>query len=257
MTDFVKMHGCGNDFILLDGRKDDFSYLLADSGRLATLCDRRFGIGCDQFIVIGQGQSGADADMIIRNSDGSIAGMCGNAARCVASILMRESGQGSVTLSVGDRLLKANRTGDLVTIDMGLALSEGKADVGIEGLPIATTVDMGNPHTVFAVQNADDVDLAHIGPMIETHRLFPNKTNVEFISTLSNGIRMRVWERGAGITLACGSGACASALAAHRLGLAPSRMDVVMDGGTLILEIASDGRILMTGPVTHVYRGTF
>jgi len=253
---FRKMHGCGNDFVILDARTDDVGGILADSGKIAAICDRRFGVGCDQLIVI-QPHADADAEMLIRNADGSVAGMCGNASRCVADILMNESGQSQIKLVVGSKTLLCHRENGMVVVDMGPPLANGVADVEMDNVPEAVTVDMGNPHAVFVVNNADAVDLAGVGPRIERHSLFPHKTNVEFISSTPSGIRMRVWERGAGVTLACGSGACASAWVAWKLGLAPRSMDVAMDGGTLRMTIReSDGHILMSGPASAVFSGT-
>lgn len=255
MIDFLKMHGCGNDFIVIDGRKHDVTALLADRNAVETLCDRRFGVGCDQLIVIAESRK-ADAEMLIRNADGSEAGMCGNAARCVADILLNETGKPKITLSVGSRLLEGWRTDD-VTIDMGAPASLGKAKL-LPGLLDAITVDMGNPHAVFVVDDAEAIALETIGPKIENHPLFPNRTNVEFISKAADGtIRMRVWERGSGVTLACGSGACASMVAAASCGLTPRRARIRMDGGTLSLEWREgDGHVLMAGPVTYVFKGT-
>lgn len=255
MTEFLKMHGCGNDFIVMDGRKADLSGLLADKSTLSRLCDRRFGVGCDQFIVIGNSQT-ADAEMLIRNADGSMAGMCGNAARCVADIILKESGKPEITLSVGPRTLKCWRDGDVV-VDMGAPASIGEAVV-LPDLPKAITVDMGNPHAVFLVDNAEAVALEQLGPTVEKDALFPNRTNVEFVSREGAGLRMRVWERGSGITLACGSGACASVVAAVTKGISPRKTAIRMDGGTLHMEWReSDGHVLMAGPVTYVFKGTY
>lgn len=258
MTDFLKMHGCGNDFIVIDGRNQDLRALLSNKSMISVLCDRRLGVGCDQLIVIGKTPK-ADAEMIIRNADGSAAGMCGNAARCIADIIMKETGQKTVTLLVVDRILECSAApNDQITVDMGAPAKTGTADLRIEGLPQAVTVDVGNPHAVFFVDEADMVAVEAIGPRIEHHRLFPNRTNVEFVSKRVDGLRMRVWERGAGVTLACGSGACATAYAAFAQGHAPRKTRIHMDGGTLILEIREgDDHILMTGPVTYVFKGSF
>lgn len=249
------MHGCGNDFIIIDGRKTDVSGLLADTKRIATLSDRRFGIGCDQFIVIAKSDK-ADVEMVIRNSDGSVAGMCGNAARCVASLILDETGKGRITLSVGPRTLDCWRDGQVV-VDMGAPANIGTAS-GFDGLPEALTVDMGNPHAVFVVDNADKIPLEIQGPRIENDPQFPDRTNVEFVSREGDGhLRMRVWERGAGITLACGSGACATIVAAVQAGISPRKAKIRMDGGSLELEWReSDGHVLMAGPVTHVFTGS-
>lgn len=256
MTRFLKMHGCGNDFVVLDARKHDFQGFLADVGAVSRVADRRFGVGCDQLIAIAP-HAHADAEMLIRNADGTVAGMCGNAARCVADILLRETGKAKVVLQVGARALECWR-GDtaFVTVDMGEPKGLGNLAV-LPELPEAVTVDMGNPHAVFFVPDADAVELEGLGPRVETHALFPNRTNVEFASVTGQGIRMRVWERGAGITLACGSGACATAVAAVSRKLVGRKTDIRMDGGTLNLEWReSDGHVLMSGPVTYVFEGS-
>ena len=255
MTEFLKMHGCGNDFIVMDGRENDLSGLLADKTTVSRLCDRRFGVGCDQFIVISKSHS-ADAEMAIRNADGSIAGMCGNAARCVADILLKETGKPEITIAVGSRTLTGWRDGE-VTVDMGPPAAVGEVAV-LSELPKAITVDMGNPHAVFLVEDADAVLLEKIGPTIENDAQFPNRTNVEFVSREGAGLRMRVWERGSGITLACGSGACASIVAAVTKGISPRKASIRMDGGTLQMEWReSDGHVLMAGPVTYVFKGRY
>lgn len=259
MIEFTKMHGCGNDFIVIDARNQDVSDFLNDVGGVSEACDRRFGIGCDQLIVL-QKADKADIEMIIRNADGSPAGMCGNAARCVAAEVIRETGKKNIDIKVGDRILNATHNGsNLITVDMGKPEFMGLADLKVAHLPQAFTVDVGNPHAVFIVPNADEVDIVEFGPMVEKHPHFPNRTNVEFVSRESDDVlRMRVWERGAGVTLACGSGACATAYAAFEQGIAPRKTRIRMDGGTLSMEIRQgDGHILMSGPVARVFKGTF
>jgi diaminopimelate epimerase len=256
MTDFIKMHGCGNDFIVIDARSQDIAALLSYTKAIQTLCDRRFGVGCDQLIIIAPSDM-ADAEMLIRNADGSESGMCGNAARCVADILLKETQKPKITLKVGARILEGWMDAGQVTIDMGPPLGLSEIEV-VEDLPKAITVDMGNPHAVFVVDDAEKVNLEDVGPKVEHHALFPNRTNVEFISKESGGIRMRVWERGAGVTLACGSGACASMVAAVTKGIAPRRANIRMDGGILGMEWReSDSHVLMSGPVTYVFKGRF
>jgi diaminopimelate epimerase len=258
MIEFTKMHGCGNDFIIIDARNQDVSGFLADTGAISEVCDRHFGVGCDQLIVL-ENSSKADVEMVIRNADSSPAGMCGNAARCVGALLMKEKNQDNIMISVGDRILSCFANGNLITVDMGKPASSGTVDVKIDKLPTATTVDVGNPHAVFFVANADKIDLASIGPQIENHKLFPDRTNVEFVSKEGEDVlRMRVWERGAGVTLACGSGACATAYAAFTQGISPRKTRIRMDGGTLSMEIREgDGHILMSGPVASVFKGNF
>lgn len=282
---FLKMHGLGNDFVVIDARRTPLTLQPAQRRLIA---DRRRGIGCDQLILIepaeGRGgeDGGATAFMRIYNPDGSESGACGNATRCVASLLMAESGRDGVVIRTAAGLLDCGTApGGLVTVDMGPARLDwreiplagpadtlrldlavggavgGAAGGGTRALEGPCAVGMGNPHAVFFVEDAEAVPLAELGPLVEHHPLFPERTNVEVAQILSPGeIRLRVWERGAGITQACGSGACATAVAAARLGLAGRRSIVRLDGGTLALEWREDGHVMMTGPVATSFSGT-
>jgi diaminopimelate epimerase len=268
MTAFLKMHGLGNDFAVFDAREQGLA-LDADTAR--AIADRRHGVGCDQVIVIAPAANGADAAMRIYNSDGSEVESCGNAARCVAQLLMKETGGGTIRLeTIGGPLVCSQGADGLVTVDMGpprfdwkdiplaSAVDTNRFSVAVDGVSVeASAVSVGNPHCVIFVGDADDAPVAEVGPLIERHPLFPERTNVEFATVQSRGrIRMRVWERGAGITQACGTGACATAVAAARRGLAERKTDLVLDGGTLVIEWReSDGHILMTGPATLAWRG--
>jgi diaminopimelate epimerase len=267
MTAFLKMHGLGNDFAVFDARNGT----LALNERCAkAVADRRFGIGCDQVIVIGKGANGADATMRILNADGGEVEACGNATRCVAKLLMEERDVASVKIDTPGGLLVCRDAGDgLVTVDMGkpefdwkkIPLSRDvtteKFSFDLDGKTVeASAVATGNPHCVLFVSDAEDVPVETIGPKIENHTLFPARVNVEFVTVRSrNDLRMRVWERGVGVTSACGTGACASAVAAMRRGLADRKVDVALDGGTLTIEWTADDHILMTGPATLAYRG--
>jgi diaminopimelate epimerase len=268
MTAFLKMHGLGNDFVVFDARG---SHIALDRQSARALADRRFGVGCDQVIVIGAGQGGIDAVMRIYNADGGEVESCGNATRCVARLLMEEKDCDRVVIDTpGGELICTDAGGGNVTVDMGAAR------LGWNEIPLARAVDtsnfalelggetfqaaavnVGNPHCVLFEGNADTAPVAQIGPGIETHALFPARTNVEFVTVKDRAhLRMRVWERGAGITSACGTGACASAVAAHRRGLADRKVEVMLDGGPLIIEWReSDGHVLMTGPATLAFRG--
>ena len=268
MTPFLKMHGLGNDFVVFDARKQDVAL---DAGTARAVADRRRGIGCDQVIVIRPGTGGADAVMQVRNGDGSEVEQCGNATRCVARLLMQESGRSAVRIdTLGGPLLCSDAGGGDVTVDWGeakLAWDEvpmaRAADTNLFKLNVdgadheASAVSVGNPHVVLFVDDAERAPVAELGPRIETHPMFPARTNVEFVSVGADGrLRMRVWERGVGITEACGSGACAVAVAAHRRGLAGRKVDIVLDGGTLHLELReSDEHILMTGPSALSFAG--
>lgn len=269
MTAFLKMHGLGNDFAVFDARNGD---ICLDPGLARAIADRKTGVGCDQVIVIGRPRaSGADAEMRIFNADGGEVESCGNAARCVAQLLLNEKDATSVRIATVGGLLVCGEAGaGLVTVDMGPpaldwdeiplahpADTNGFA-LNVDGREhFASAVSVGNPHCVLFVDDAEAAPVAALGARIERHPMFPARVNVEFVQALSRTkLRMRVWERGAGITRACGTGACAAAVAAHRRDLCERKVDVVLDGGTLTIEWrAADNHILMTGPTTLVYRG--
>ncbi len=265
--DFLKMHGLGNDFVVIDARREPYAPTEAE---VRAIADRKTGVGCDQFIVLEPaGHPEAAAFMRIRNADGSEVGACGNASRCVGWLLLEETGGERIVFQTAAGLLEASRAdGGLITVDMGptnlewtaipLAQPLDTLHLPIEqgGVSDPVAVNMGNPHCVFFVDDAEAVPLAEIGPGLEHHPLFPERTNVEFASVESpTRIRMRVWERGAGITQACGTGACATAVAAARRGLTERKADVVLDGGTLTIEWREDGRVLMTGPIAVSFTG--
>ncbi len=257
MTAFLKMHGLGNDFVVFDARRNG---LALDAASAKALADRRFGIGCDQVIVISAGRGGADAQMRIYNSDGGEVESCGNATRCVARLLMEEKDSDRVVIDTPGGLLACEDAGHgEVTVDMGAPRFDWRdvplaqeADTNrfvVDGLE-AAAVNVGNPHVVLF-----EGDVAVLGPKLETHAMFPARTNVEVVTVRDRGhIRMKVWERGVGITSACGTGACASAVAAHRRGLIDDKVEVELDGGRLTIELR-DGRMLMTGPATLAFRG--
>jgi diaminopimelate epimerase len=267
MTPFLKMHGLGNDFAVFDARKQA---LALDAGPARAIADRRRGVGCDQIIVIERADD-ADAFMRIRNADGAEVETCGNAARCVARLLMDETGRDSVRLTtLAGPLVCSDAGGGLVTVDMGIPnfawdqvpvaqpTDTNRFTLDIDGTPVtAAAVSIGNPHCVVFVDDAESEPLAVLGPRIETHPMFPRRTNVEFVSVRDRGhLRMRVWERGAGITQACGSGACAVVAAAHRRGMIDRKAEVQLDGGILAIELReSDEHVLMTGSAALAYRG--
>lgn len=253
---FLKMHGLGNDFVIIDARK---AAVALDSGRIRCIAARRAGVGCDQLIVVEPARNDADGFMRIYNPDGSEAGACGNATRCVASEIMKEKGGNLATLETIAGTLKVteNNKGQY-TVDMGAPhVSPRDLDFNAGPLSAPVAVDMGNPHVVFFVPDVQAVDLAKWGPVIENDPLFPERTNVEIAQVTGvSELRMRVWERGAGITMACGSGACATLVAAVHRGLSGRKASVVMDGGALEIEWRqSDGHVLMTGPVAISFRG--
>ncbi len=258
---FMKMHGLGNDFVIIDsrGRAPVTTPALARA-----MGDRHRGVGFDQLAEIRDGED-SDISLDFWNADGTRAGACGNATRCVASHVMDETGASRLTIRTARGLLEARRTeGGMVSVNMGppqrawrdipLAREVDTLHLPIEGDPVA--VGMGNPHCVFFVEDAEAVDVAGRGAEIEHHPLFPEATNVEFAEVRApDEIRMRVWERGTGITLACGSGACATAVAAHLRGLAGRHLRMQLDGGWLELDWREDG-VWMTGPVAHVFDAT-
>lgn len=263
MRPFLKMHGLGNDFIIFDARREDLA--LADED-VRALSDRRRGIGCDQLIIL-RGSDKADIFMEIRNADGSRVGACGNATRCVGQIMLDETAKNKVAIETDAGLLSATRTESGISVNMGpartvwneipLARETDTLNVDFAMGPLfsPTCVNMGNPHAVFFVDNAEAIDLAYWGPQVEKNPLFPERVNAS-VGTVKDGtIRLRVWERGAGITDACGTAACASVVAASRLGLVDRKATVVLDGGPLEIEWLSDGTVQMTGSATLSYRG--
>ncbi len=259
---FVKMHGAGNDFVIIDERA---ASLDLSPGQVRQLADRHTGIGCDQFITLHAPPPRTDADLVmrIRNPDGSEAGACGNATRCVAELLFEQDGRPYhvIRTSAGD--LTAERLGDgRIRVDMGmawlgwddipLAHETDTLHLPLQGDPVACS--MGNPHLTFFVGNPDLVE--QHGRRWERHDLFPEGVNVGYAKVLEpDRMRLRVWERGAGLTLACGSGACAAVVNAHRRGLTGRRVEVTMDGGVLDIEYTPSGHVLMTGPVATSFRG--
>jgi diaminopimelate epimerase len=257
---FMKMHGAGNDFVVIDSRGRE---AVMTAGLARALGDRNRGVGFDQLAEI-TSTTDADFGLVFWNSDGSQAGACGNATRCVSDYVMRGQGADKVSLVTARGSLRAERAADgRVWVNMGapqldwasipLAREVDHLHLPLPGDPVA--VGMGNPHCVHFVQDAEAVDLATLGPRIEHDPLFPHRTNVEFASLISPcRMRMRVWERGTGITLACGSGACATAVAAHLRGMIGPRVALEVDGGVLEVDWRDDG-VWLTGPVAQVFDG--
>ena len=258
---FLKMHGLGNDFVIIDARATEI-LITAETAR--AIGHRNFGVGCDQLAVLTT-SSDADVDVAFWNSDGSMAGACGNASRCIGRLIMEESGKGIVSLRTNRGILPVQDVdGNFLSVNMGqpqLSWSDVPLakDVDLTMLPIDGTpgvVGIGNPHCVFVVDDFESMDLPKLGAFYEHHALFPERTNVEFIKILdSQNIRMRVWERGGMITLACGSGACAAVVVAHRKGLTEREVTVHLDGGPLMISWRDDG-VWMTGTTQLVFSGT-
>jgi len=269
---FLKMHGCGNDFVVFDDRAGALGFTPA---RAAALADRRTGIGCDQFIVMEQAppDSNADVFMRIRNPDGTEAGACGNATRCVARLLAEQSGRPRQII----RTIAGNLPADMlpdgrVTVDMGPARLDWRdiplarpmdtlhLDLSLGPVSDPAAASMGNPHATFFVPDVAALPIDQLGPRLEHDPLFPQHANIGFAQVLApDRIRLRVWERGAGLTLACGSGACAALVNAHRRGLTGRSATVLVDGGELQIAWRDDGPtgngVLMTGPVATAFAG--
>ena len=269
---FLKMNGLGNDFVVVEARSAPF-HPGPDAAR--AIADRATGIGCDQIIAI-EPSTRADAFMRIWNADGSEVDACGNATRCVGWLLLEASGRDSAVIETAAGLLGIARGGDKrITVDMGkpgldwaaIPLAEDMDTRGIElqvgpiDDPVLHTpgcVSMGNPHVVFFVPDAATAPVREVGPMIEHHHLFPERTNVEFAQVKApDRIRLRVWERGVGETQACGTGACATLVAAARRGLTNRKATLEMNGGELIIDWReADDHVLMTGPIELEFTGT-
>ncbi|MCF6216104.1 MAG: diaminopimelate epimerase [Emcibacter sp.] len=261
---FRKMHGLGNDFVIFDGRADQLD-LTADQAR--HIAGRNRGIGCDQVITI-LPSAKADAFMRIQNADGSEVNACGNAARCVGDILLAEGDVQKVTIETGAGILTTVQDGDLITVDMGkprrawheIPLSQNmntdNLDLTVGPLSNPVAVNMGNPHVIFFVNDVNAIALHDLGPEIENYEIFPERANVSIVEDRGDGhLRHRVWERGAGITSACGSAACAVIVAASLRNIVARKATIEMDGGLLYMTWDNDGHVQMSGGVTYVYDG--
>jgi diaminopimelate epimerase len=265
---FIKMHGLGNDFVVLDARDDALA--LNDEATRAS-ADRHTGVGCDQLIIL-ENATGSDAvvRMRIRNADGGEVDACGNAARCIADLVMRETGRHEVSIETAAGLLHAHAAGARrVAVDMGAPRLHWReiplardcdtlhAPLSVGPLSDPVCTSMGNPHATFFVPDAEAIDLATLGPALEHDPLFPERANIGIVQILSpTRLRFRVWERGAGITIACGTGACAALVAARRRGLSEAKAEIIADGGSLDIHWRDDGHVLMTGAVAVSFRGT-
>ncbi len=279
--DFIKMHGLGNDFILIDCiQQVNIINNLDFKAVSKQLCHRRFGIGADQVLLLCPSDT-ADFQMKIHNADGSEVEMCGNGIRCLAKYIWDRNLSEKRILDIETLagIVKPEKAGDLVKVDMGEPIFEPeRIPVNIKNLPSTTLkngkvivdyrldiedrpfkitcVSMGNPHAVIFVDDVTNFPVTYYGPMVETHSLFPKKVNVEFIEVLSSDtIKMRVWERGSGETMACGTGASAAAVASNIKGLTDKKVTVQLLGGDLIVDWAADNHVYMTGPAVEVYQG--
>jgi diaminopimelate epimerase len=259
---FVKMHGLGNDFVVLDGRVESVPAMGA--ALAAALADRHTGIGCDQLIVL-EPSTAADFRMRIFNSDGSEVEACGNATRAVGllhgaaariettgGLVTASPAEGGISVEMGQPRFDWDR------IPLAYAMDTRAMPVGWEALETPIGVNVGNPHVIFFVPDAGAIDLARLGPLIETDPLFPERINVNVATvTARNAITLRVWERGAGLTRACGTGACATAVGAMKRGLVDRSVTVTLPGGPLRIDWREDGEIVMTGAAAESFRGSF
>jgi diaminopimelate epimerase len=257
---FAKMHGLGNDFVVIDARETG---AVVTAALARALADRHRGVGFDQLALV---ETGTDADLRLTfwNADGSLSSTCGNATRCIAAQELARTGKAAITLRTESGLLQARDAGGgLTSVNMGhpvldwqgvpLAHDVDLLHLPIEGDPVAT--GMGNPHCSFFVKDAEAVDLPAMGARMEHHPLFPERTNVQFAHVIGpDHLRMRVWERGVGVTLASGSSSCAVAVAAARRGLTGRKVRITLDGGDIRIDWQDDG-VWMTGPTAVVFRG--
>jgi len=264
---FIKMNGIGNDFVVVDCRAGPITF---SKEIVETIANRHTGIGCDQLILIENAQH-ADAFMRIYNADGSEVNACGNAARCVASILLKQKSTNKVSLETNERIIEAFNCGNgHITVDMGVPLIKWQEipllkkqdtlhlSLSCDMLSDAVAVNMGNPHCIFFVEDENSVELSIIGPKLESHPIFPEKANIGIAKILSNqSLRLKVWERGVGITAACGTAACAAAIAAVRRGLMDRKIEVQLPGGTVYIEWQENNHVMLTGPVATNFNGVF
>ena len=257
LTQFHKMHGLGNDFVVIDARGGPVELT---PSIVRALCDRREGIGCDQLIRIAPSDMAA-VRMDIWNADGEPASACGNATRCVMALTAAPSVEtvGGLLKGGGDydkvRVELPPPVFDYDRIPIADPMDTAPTPLGWDSLTAPDAVNVGNPHLVFFVDDVDAVPLAELGPTIETDPIFPDRINVNVAEVTENGVKLRTWERGAGLTRACGTGACATAVAAIRRRLAVSPVEVEMAGGTLTISWAPGDPIIMEGPATHVFSG--
>ncbi len=265
---FLKMHGLGNDFVIIDGRENGF---IPDQNFCLSVADRHRGVGFDQLIILSPPKT-PDTDLFIHffNADGSSAGACGNGTRCVARLLFEETGkkEGVVETAAGLLPIWQEEEGQYAVdfgqprlawdqIPLTCEMDTTCVNLDVEGLPEACCVNMGNPHAVFFVEDLDQIDVNHYGALVEKHPAFPDRTNVEFAQILApNLIKMRVFERGAGITQACGSGACATLVAATLHKKSEQTARIQLDGGDLLITWReTDKHVILRGPACLSYQG--
>lgn len=268
MKNFEKWQGCGNDFVIIDSR---INGEIDSAEKISSICNRHFGIGADGVIYV-LNSNVAEVRMRIFNADGSEAEMCGNGIRCFTKFLLDGTRKDNLTVETGAGILKMNLRGELVTVDMGEPILDaekipvagyGNNHVVGESIEVdgkifkMTCVSMGNPHCIIFVDDLSKINLSEIGPKFERHEKFPKHVNAEFVQVIGeNKLRMRVWERGSGITLACGTGACAVAVAANLNNLSSKSSEIILDGGKLQIDWREDNHIFMTGAAEKVFVGS-
>ncbi|MDC3131962.1 diaminopimelate epimerase [Pelagibacteraceae bacterium] len=263
--EFIKMHGLGNDFVIIDKRSKDITI---NEDLIKKLSNRKTGAGCDQLITIKESNNDVDAEIEIFNPSGDRAEACGNGTRCIARILFDENKNKDLLKIQSDAgILEAKKEGDNISVNMGeistvwdrIPLSSQmdtmEIPIFIKGYSNGVAVNVGNPHIVFFGESISETNLDEIGPSIENHKFFPMKTNVELVEIInSTSLKMRVWERGVGITLACGSGACASVYAAWKKNLTDNKVEVILEKGSLYINV-DNNKAIMTGPTEISYYG--
>ncbi len=264
---FIKMHGLGNDFVVIDSTKNQYTL---NKSSIQLISDRRFGVGCDQVIEM-KPSAKEDIYMKIYNSDGTEAEACGNAARCVAGLLFASNQKKEVSIETVAGVLKAESEEDgLIKVDMGkpsffwkdIPLSSDISHISFEELSLINglAVNMGNPHIVFFVKDINEVDINKVGPLVENSSYFPEKVNVELCQIINKSkVKVTVWERGAGKTLACGTGACAALVAAYKNNLTNPTAEIVLNGGSLNItwNVNSNEHVIMSGPIAVSFLGDF
>lgn len=252
---FTKMHGLGNDFVIFDARQENIQL---SPKLIQKVSDRRFGIGCDQVLLMkAPGNAPADLALEIFNADGSPAGACGNGTRCIAWLNSDSSSKATVKIATSDRIVNAQiQSIEAISVDMGKASCQD-VDLNIPGIESAFAVNVGNPHVVLFPEKGAEIDLEDIAKKLQHHLLFPQGTNVELVEVVNRKrLKMTVWERGVGPTAACGTGACASAVAAYSSGKIDGSCKVSMDGGHLNIDVLDGLHVKMTGAVCLSYTGT-
>jgi diaminopimelate epimerase len=262
---FIKASALGNDFIIIDSQ--DRPLPSFSQNQIRRLCHRQLGVGCDQLILIKRMENNPP-QITFYNSDGSLAEACGNGTRCVAKLLLQESARSEMDLNIDGKIIRVACSDNQILVNMGMA-DFSSSDIPVTDdydpqrlLDITKTtlvpdlVNIGNPHLIFRVQSLKEIEAREIGPKLENHPFFPKRINVNFVEILSpSSVKLKVWERGAGETLACGTGACATVAALHKKQLVGEMVDVFQEGGDLMIQVDSYHHIWMKGPADLIFQG--